>query len=79
MDWLLSGNQHRRKELEWKEVLQMPPPPKKAKRIETKLTTASDVNKSVPTVSSNSSTETNSNTNSDSSTQPSNETESKVI
>jgi hypothetical protein len=74
-----SGNQHRRKELEWKEVQQMPPPPppKKGKRIETKLTTAPDVNKSVPNASSSSSTETNSNTNSDSLTEPSNESEPK--
>jgi hypothetical protein len=74
-----SGNQHRRKELEWKEVQQMPPPPppKKGKKIETKLTTAPDVNNSVPTPSSSSSTETDSNINSDSSTQPSNESEPK--
>jgi hypothetical protein len=40
-----SRNQHRREELEWKEVQQMPPPPQKGKRIETIQTTAPDVNK----------------------------------
>jgi hypothetical protein len=55
----------------------MAPLPQKGRRIETKLTSPPDVNKSVPTVSSSISTENNSNTNSDSLTETSNERESK--
>jgi hypothetical protein len=72
-----SGKRYRRKELDLKEVQQMAPLPQKGKRIETKLTTPPDMNKSVLTVSSSISTENNSNTNSDSLTETSNERESK--
>jgi hypothetical protein len=53
-----SAQQIRNKFMEWKEVQQMPPSPKKCETIETKLITAQDVNKFVATVSSSSSTKT---------------------
>ncbi len=49
-----SAQQIRNKFMEWKEVQQMPPSPKKCETIET----ARDVNKFVATVSSSSSTKT---------------------